>query len=118
MNLTRISFFIFVSSLFVSCAESTLEVEVTNNTEGILEEVVVATSSGKSYVEFQNLKAGETQTQVLDMSEETGGDGSYSLNVVDLGTTESYGYYTNGSPMESKMKIEVGEEENKVDFIN
>ena len=70
-----------------------LKIEPNNNEEG----------------KFISLKQGEKVAYKSDMSTIAKADGAYQISFVMDGKeqTQTFGYYTNGYPLEKRMKIEI-----------
>lgn len=102
-------------AMLIGCGPASIQVKVTNYTDRNIEQVIVSTSSGNSYLEINDLDAGSTALGTLKFGNEKA-DGSYQITVQELELSQSFGYHTSGSPLESEMNIAITDHELKCEF--
>lgn len=104
---------ILILLLFASC-ESTVKFEVENHTGKALDSVIV--SNGTDKVLIKNLLSGESGENSLRFSDSLKSDGSYYFESYAGGNRQkhTFGYYTNGAPIDSKITIEIEKDTFKI----
>ncbi|MBL4703278.1 MAG: hypothetical protein JKY54_02085 [Flavobacteriales bacterium] len=112
----KIGIIILLAVLLSGCAKTAIEVSIINTSGETLNSVIVSTRSGRSLVEFTDLKDEESATNKMHMYKELEADGDYFVNVPQLELKSYAGYYTNGSPTEDKMMIVITPDSIKVNF--
>lgn len=98
-----------VSSLFFSCfscGSSSIEMQIQNSTSTEIQNIEISNHNKELTTNTFSLAPGEKLTKQLDFSHASVMDGSYLLSI---GTNQrkSFGYYTNGLPLEKGYHLEI-----------
>lgn len=108
--------YIFISILFTSCKYGT-HFEVQNNTKSNIDSLII--TNGFNSLKFYNIAPNDKEKGILDFSKNNGSnnDGNYKINISSMNyyRYQFFGYYSNGTPSESKFKIMI---ENDTILIN
>lgn len=98
---------ILLNFAFISCSDKKVEFKVFNNTNNILDSLMIS-SSGTNYLEkskILNLKPNTSSNILLDLANVEKTDGNYYLEVYlqKASRKMAFGYYSNGVPTASGM---------------
>ncbi len=103
----------FILLILTSC-QSSITFNVENHTGKTLDSVVV--SNGTDKVIFKDLLSGESAENPLKFSDSLKSDGSYYFESYAGGNSQrhTFGYFTNGAPLESMITIEIEKDTFKI----
>lgn len=100
---------VVVSSLFFSCfgcGSSSIEMQIQNSTSAELLNIEISNHNKELTTNTFSLAPGEELTKHLDFSDASVMDGSYLLSI-GADQRKSFGYYTNGLPLEKGYHLEI-----------
>lgn len=108
LDWTKFTFILilFVSISLVSCGKSDIEFHIENTTGADLKGVEILNDKGEITTGVFELRNGEAVSKQLSFSTASPTDGHYILKVKDQDPRE-FGYYSNGSPLENQINIEL-----------
>jgi hypothetical protein len=109
---------VILSTALIGCSNTTLQVEVQNNSDQKIDLIMVATGSGRSITDFENVAAESNTVKEMRMYMELEEDGHYFINIPELDIRENHGYYTGGGPVNDRMIITIQGDSIDVDFKN
>ncbi len=89
-----------------SCGHSSVDVSIVNASQKDLTGVEVSTDRNETSTGRFDLKVGEKIRKQLSFSTVSPSDGHYVLRIEEH-LPRSFGYYSNGNPLEAKIEIEV-----------
>lgn len=95
----------------ISC-QSKIEAkfDITNESEFVIDSLNIKSSDHHQSAEYLQLKPGESKKYYMDMTDLPKTDGDYLLSYRLMGRKvqqKSFGYYTNGYPLEEVTKINI-----------
>lgn len=99
-------FLLFVSTGLVSCGKSAIGIRIENATGVDLKEVEITNDGGEATTGKFELPMGQVISKQLSFSTVSPRDGHYVLKIKDRAPRE-FGYYSNGSPLERQINIEL-----------
>ncbi len=108
LDWTKFTFILilFASISLVSCGKSDIEIRIENTTGADLKGVEISNDKGETTTGVFELRHGEAIRKQLSFSTVSPTDGHYILKVKDQDPRE-FGYYSNGSPLENQINIEL-----------
>ncbi|MDD2345530.1 MAG: hypothetical protein PHI36_06510 [Bacteroidales bacterium] len=101
---------LIISLMMISCQnENKAKFEITNNSGNTIDSICIKSFSHNLNTHYLKLEHSESQTYFLDMTDIPQVDGDYLLSFRINNNLEKrrFGYFTNGSPLEQRTKIEI-----------
>jgi len=103
-----IKFYFLLSIFAISCNQYSLDFEVYNHSKDDISDIIIS-ASGSTKFETLDLNENQQLEFKLDMSDCPITDGNYKIEFKRNGIihSESFGYYTNGSPVNDLYTITI-----------
>lgn len=100
--------------------EKGVELILVNNSDALINDVVISTSEKLAIVSFDKIKPNETKEGFLSMKNNKV-DGAYTLSFVrkdGILINEQSGYYSNGSPLNHVIQFEIKNDTVLIEYGN
>jgi len=111
---------IIVFFFFLSCNSHTgVDIFIINNRDSAIKSIVI--DPGGSKLQVNNLKAGKSYKAYLSFKGVPKIDGSYRVQIdgkSDSINLFSFGYYTNGYPLEKEIYLTLYKDSTGINYIN
>lgn len=97
---------VVVCGLLFSCGSPSIEMQIQNSTSADILNIEISNHNKEVTTDTFSIAPGEELTKYLDFSNASVMDGSYLISI-DADQKKSFGYYSNGLPLEKGYHLEI-----------